>query len=178
MSDPSRPSSTPAASRFLEQVLLANFVIHLVALVTMAAVCMPGVPGATAAAPAARIAYVADHAVLWRVGWVPWHLSAAVDLLTGVALVCTRWVPRLPAVFTLLVTLAAVGVEQSGEIPWTVQGPIVAAEARDAGDVQHYLDFETPVYQRTVVWGASLYMVMALGWTWCFAAAGTWSRAP
>ena len=30
----------------------------------------------------------------------------------------------------------------------------------------------------SVVWGASLYLVMALGWTWCFAAAGTWSRTP
>ncbi len=176
MPDPSRPPAAPKAARFLEQVLLASFVIHLVALFTMAAVCMNGVPGATGADAAARLAYVADHAVLWRVGWIPWHLSAAVDLLTGVALVCTRWVPRLPAVLTLLVTLAAVGVEQSGEIPWTVQGPIRAAEARDAGTVQQYVDFETPIYQRAVVYGASLYMVMALGWTWCFAAAGTWSR--
>ncbi|HVS39089.1 MAG TPA: DUF2071 domain-containing protein [Gemmataceae bacterium] len=171
------PASSPPAARFLEQVLLASFVVHLVAIVTMAAICMNGVPDATAADGAARLAYVADHAVLWRIGWIPWHLSAAVDLLTGIAVVCTRWVPRLPAVLTLLVTLAAVGVEQSGEIPWTVQGPIRAAEARGAGEPQQYLDFEAPVYQRAVVWGASLYMVMALGWTWCFAAAETWSRA-
>ena len=128
MPDPSHPPSAPTAARFLEQVLLASFVIHLVALVTMATICLPGVPGGTGADGPARLAYVADHAVLWRLGWVPWHLSAAVDLLTAVALLSTRWIPRLPALLTLLVTLAAVGVEQSGEIPWTVQGPTRAAE--------------------------------------------------
>ncbi len=175
MPDTSRPPSAPAA-RFLEQVLLASFVVHLIALLTMAAFCLPGVPGGTGADGSARLAYVADHPVLWRIGWIPWHLSAAVDLFTAVALLSTRWVPKLPALLTLLVTLAAVGVEQSGEIPWTVQGPIRAAEARDAGHPTQYLKFENDCYQRAVVWGASLYMVMALGWTWCFAAARTWSR--
>jgi hypothetical protein len=172
-------SQYPRAARFLEQVLLANFVIHVIALVTMVTMVMPGLaglPGGTAQEAAARTRYVADHALLWRLGWIPWQLSAAVDLITGIALISIRWIPRLPALLTLLVTVLAVCVEQSGEIPWMVQGPIRAAEARAAGDVQAYLIFEADWNQRVITWGASLYMVMALGWTWCFAAAETWSR--
>src|SRR5262249_8404586 len=31
-------------------------------------------------------------------------------------------------------------------------------------------------YRAVFVWGGTLYLCMALGWTWCFASAGTWSR--
>lgn len=164
------------ASRFLEQTLLWNILIHFAAIVTMAIFLMPGIPGGTSPDNATRIQYVADHPWLWRVGWLPWHLCAAIDLITGVALVSTRWIPRGPAFLTLAVTLAAVAFEQTGEIPWTLFGPAHASQAIAANDPASYLAFEAWAFHKTAVLGASLYMAMALGWTWCFAAAGTWTR--
>jgi hypothetical protein len=164
------------ASRFLEQTLLWNFLIHLAAMGTMGLIVLHGIPGGTAAGVSGRVAFVAEHPWLWRIGWLPWHLCAFIDLVTGIALVSTRWVPKLPAVLTLLVTIAAVAFEQTGEIPWSSVGVGLAQEAVRSGDLAPYLAFERWAFQYTVVYGASLYMVMALGWTWCFAAAGTWNR--
>ena len=163
------------ASRFLEQTLLWNIVIHLWAMATMALIVMPGLPGGPLPDDASRIAYVAAHPWLWPLGWLPWHLCALIDLITGVALVATRWVPRLPAILTLLVTIAAVACEQTGELPWSTLGSNYASEAIARGDLESYLAFERDVFHKTVVLGASFYVVMAFGWTWCFAAAGTWS---
>jgi hypothetical protein len=166
----------PRAARFLEQALLWNFLIHAVAMLGMAVFLMPGMPGGTTASDSARVAYIAEHPWLWRLGWLPWHLSALIDLITGLALVCTRWVPRVPAVLTLLVTIAAVIPEQTGEVSWATRGVALAREAHQTGDLGPYLAQEARDYELAVCYGASLYIVMALGWTWCFAAAGTWSR--
>jgi hypothetical protein len=164
-------AETPRAARFLEQIMLLNFFIHLIALFTMAFVALPGVPDGTGATPLERAAYVANHPLAWKLAWLPWHLCALIDVLMGVALVATKWVPKLPAVLTLLVTCIAAVVEQSGEIPWTLQGPSLAA-----ADPARYLQLEAIWHWRVVVAGASLYLLMAWGWTWCFWAACTWSR--
>src|SRR6185295_4332325 len=39
-----------------------------------------------------------------------------------------------------------------------------------------YLRYEARIFEWTAVWGGTLYTIGALGWTWCFAAAGTWNR--
>jgi hypothetical protein len=166
----------PRAARFLEQTLLWNFLIHAVALLSMALVLMPGMPGGTAPDDEARVRYIAEHPWLWRLGWLPWHLCAFIDLVTAVALVWTRWVPRLPALLTLLVTIAAVSFEQTGELSWVTRGVELARQAQETGDLGPYLAREQRDYELAVCYGASLYILMALGWTWCFAAAGTWSR--
>jgi hypothetical protein len=162
----------PRAARFLEQTLLWNILIHVAALVTMGLLLLPGMPGGPVTDAAGRIAYVADHPWRWRLGWVPWHLAALIDVLTGVALVCTRWVPRLPAVLTLAATLCAVVPEQTGELAWSARGPALAEGAQHTGEAGPYLALEERSFHLAVVVGASLYLVMALGWTWCFAAAG------
>src|SRR5215472_9073019 len=110
----SAPSPLRAA-RFLEQVLLANVLVHALAILSMALILLPAMPGGPTKDDAVRVAFIAEHPWLWRLGWLPWHLCALVDVLTGVALVATRWVPRLPAVLTLLVTLCAAIPEQIGE---------------------------------------------------------------
>ena len=51
-----------------------------------------------------------------------------------------------------------------------------AREAAHSGDATAYLRFESWVFPIVAGWGATLYTVGALGWTWCFAAAGVWSR--
>ena len=169
------------AARFLEQTLLWNVLIHAAAIASMVLLLLPGMPGGPVADDAERIAYIAAHPWLWRLGWLPWHLAAFIDLLTGVALVGTRWVPRLPAVLTLLVTLCAVIPEQWGELAWVTRGVEMASAARGTDLLasyakSSYLELEAWYVYLAVVVGASFYMIMFLGWAWCFAAAGTWSR--
>jgi hypothetical protein len=162
----------PKASRFLEATILASFVIHGLGIVSMGLVLLRGLPGGPAGDVATRAAFVADHPWLWRLGWLPWHLSAAIDVVLALALLATPWVPLLPAWLTLLVTLAAVAPEQTGEVAWVSRGVALAR----AGDLAAYEAFEAWAYHLVVVVASSLYLLMALGWTWCFAAAGTWSR--
>src|SRR5262249_58383783 len=79
----------------------------------------------------------------------------------------------LPAWLTLAVTLCAVVPEQTGEITWVTRGVQLATEA---GDPSAYAELEARSFHLATAVGASLYIAMALGWTWCFAAAGAWTR--
>ncbi len=171
MTDPDRRSA-----RLLEQALLFTFVIHAVAMLSMAALLLPGMPGGGVADDASRVAYIAEHPWLWRLGWLPWGLTALSDLLLAVALVRTPWVPRLPALLSAAVTLLAVIPDQAGQISWMTRGVALATEAVRSGDVGPYLAFEARTFVITAAWGATLYTIGALGWTWCFAASGTWHR--
>ncbi len=165
------------AARFLEQVLLVNLGVHALALIALPLFLLPGLPGGSSATDAARVAYLASHPWLWRLGWLPWQLSALVDFLTGVALWRTPWVSRLPAAAVLVFTILAILPDQGGEALWVTRGLDLAVQAERSGDRTPYLLFEEQIYQAVVAWGASLYLCMALGWSWCFAVAGTWSRA-
>src|SRR5262245_28356587 len=128
----------PRAARFLEQTLLANFIVHGLAMLSAALLLAPGLPGGLNDDVHDRAAYLAAHPWLWRLGWLPWHLCALLDVITGVALVCTPWVPRLPAWLTLLITLSAVVPEQTGEITWVTRGVQLATEAGLTGDPSAY----------------------------------------
>ncbi len=155
--------------RLLERALLFTLIAHGVAMLGMAALLLPGMPGGTHAAVADRAAYVVGHPWAWRVGWLGWQVTAASDLLLAVALVVTPWVPRTPAVLTLLVTIAALIPDQYGQAMWT--GPGVRLTADPAA----YAAFEPHVMRLVAGWASVGYIAAALGWTWCFAAAGTWS---
>lgn len=173
---PEHPIPSPlAAARFLETTLLFNFVIHAVAMVSMALLLLPGMPGGGAPNDAARVAYIAHHPWLWRLGWFPWQVTAFADLALGIALVRTPWVPRAAAVVTTLLTLAAILPDQGGQFLWITRGVRLAQEAARSGDLGPYLAFEGPIFQAVAAYGAIGYLLGALGWTWCFAAAGTWS---
>jgi hypothetical protein len=163
------------AARFLEQVLLVNLGVHVIALVCTLLFLLPGMPGGSSD-DAGRVAYLAGHPWLWRLGWLPWQVAAFVDLLTGMALWRTAWVPRLPAAIVLIFTMLAVLPDQAGQARWVTHGLDLAAEADRSGDLTPYLHFEKQAYRAVVVWGGTLYLCMALAWSWCFAAAGTWSR--
>lgn len=160
-------------ARLLERALLFTFVIHGVAMLSMALLLLPGMPGGGTADDAERIRYVAGHPWLWRLGWLPWGLTALSDLLIGVALLRAPWIPKLPAAITMLLTVAAVIPDQAGQIAWMTRGIALAR----SGDAAAYLAYEARIFEWTAVWGGTLYTVGALGWTWCFAAAGTWNRA-
>ncbi|HTU20921.1 MAG TPA: DUF2071 domain-containing protein [Gemmataceae bacterium] len=164
------------AARFLEQMLLVNLGVHVVALIGTALLLLPGMPGGSSAADAERVAYLAAHPWLWRLGWLPWQASALVDLLMGVALWRTSWVPRLPAAAVLVFTLLAIVPDQAGQASWGTHGVELAAQADHSGDRLPYLIFEKQAYQAVICWAGSLYLCMALCWSWCFAAAGAWNR--
>ncbi len=159
-----------SAARTLERALIFTLIAHGLAMVGMALLLLPGMPGGPHAAVAARAAYVAAHPWLWRAGWFGWQLTAASDLLLAIALLVTTWVPKVPATLTLLVTLATLVPDQYGQATWTWVGTRLAAHPAK------YAPFESHVMQLIAGWGTVGYLAAALGWTWCFAAAGTWSR--
>jgi hypothetical protein len=156
----------------LERALLFTFATHGLGMLSMALWLLPGMPGGGAATDAARIHYIATHAWWWRLGWFPWQLSALSDLLLAAALLRTPWVPRLPALLTALATVAAVIPDQLGQACWITRGIALAQSA----SAEAYLAYERRIFQWTAAWGATLYCVAALGWTWAFAGARVWSR--
>ena len=167
----------PRASRFLEQTLLLSLLLHLAAMASMALVIIQGVPGGGATDDLARVTFVAEHPLRWQLGWIPWQLCTIIDIVTGLALVWTRWVPRIPALLTLAVTCAGAVIEQRGEIPWVTTGAHRAQDALRSGDLGSYLAFEHSAYRNTAILGASLYLVMVVGWAWCLAGGQVWNRA-
>ncbi len=164
------------AARFLEQVLLINLGVHALALVGTVLCLLPGVPGGSASSDGERVAYLAGHPWLWRLGWLPWQASALADLLMAAAFLRTSWIPRVPAAIVLFFTLVANVPDLTGQALWVTRGLNLAAQADRSGDLLPYLLFEKQVYRAVVVWGGSLYLCMALAWCWCFAAAGAWTR--
>jgi hypothetical protein len=168
--------ATPESSRFLERVLLFTFAVHAMAMVTMAVLLLPGLPGGGGSSDVSRITYIAAHPWLWRLGWFPWQLTALSDVLLGAALVRTKWIPRIPAAVTLIVTVIAVVPDQAGQLLWCTRGVALAVDAVRTGELARYLSFEASIFQLTAAWGATFYTLAALGWTWCFVAAGTWNR--
>src|SRR5260221_13590012 len=105
------------ASRFLEQALLVAIVCHAAAMVSMAILLLPGMPGGNNAL-SGRATYVAANPWLWRLGWLPWRLTALAGLLLSVALLRTTWSPRFPAILALLTTVVALVVEKPGQLAW------------------------------------------------------------
>lgn len=164
------------ADRFLERALLANFVVHGVAIVGMALVLAPMLPGGGEPDPVARVSAIAAHPWRFRVGWLPWQLCALVDLWFALALVRARWIPKAPAIVVLVLTIAAVVPDQYAQGMWVTRGVELAQAATNAADLTRYLAFEATVFKLTAAWGAFFYTLAALGWTACFALAGTWSR--
>ena len=160
----------PPAVPLLGRALILTLVAHGGAMLAMAGLLLPGMPGGPHAAAGGRAAYVVAHPWLWRAGWAAWQVTAASDLLLAVALVLTPWAPRTPAVLTLVLTLCALVPDQYGQARWTWAG------VRLAADPAAYAGFERHTFILVAGWGAAGYVLAALGWTWCFAAAGVWSR--
>ena len=130
----------------LEWTLLLSFVAHGAGMLSMVAFLLPGMPGGGVTEDAARVAYVAAHPWLWRLGWLPWQVTALSDLLIAVALIRTRWVPRAPAVVAFALTAAAVVPDQLAQAIWVTTGVEVARAAIARGDVAPYLELEARIF--------------------------------
>ncbi len=157
--------------RSLERALLFNFAIHGIALLGMAALLLPALPGGSDATDAERIAYISAHPWLFRLGWLPWQLCAVADLWLAIAMVRVAWIPRIPAVGVVVLTIAAVIPDQYAQAVWITEGVSLAQT-----DATAYLTLERALFPLTAGYGALGYTIAALGWTYCFAKAGTWSR--
>jgi hypothetical protein len=72
--------------------LLFFAAVHAVALLTMLLLLRPGMDAATFSA-LERARYVAENAQAWRLGWLPWQLSALSDLWVSAAFwrAALRW---------------------------------------------------------------------------------------
>lgn len=167
-------SSRPRAHGLLEAALLFTFACHGLAMLGMAALLLPAMPGG-GADDAARVAYIAEHTLRFRLGWLPWHVTAASDLVLAWALLRTPWLPRGPAVVSAILTAFAVVPDQLGQYLWLTRGVELAREAHAGGQLGAYLAYEATVFPITAGWAALLYSVGAVAWSVCFARAGAWS---
>lgn len=176
MSSTSISASDQARDRFLERAVLANFAIHGIAMVTMALVLARMLPGGGETDTSTRIRMIAEHPWLFRIGWFPWQLCAAIDLWFALALLGARWIPKVPAILSVLFTVAAVIPDQLAQALWITRGVSLATQAVQAGQFESYLAFESEIFVWTASWGAFCYTLAALGWTACFAKTPAWSR--
>jgi hypothetical protein len=167
---------TPRASLPLERALLFTFAAHGVGMLGMVLLQLPGMPGGPQPELALRAAYVATHPWLWRLGWLGWQFTALSDLLLAIALVATPWIRKTPALLTLACTLFAIGPDQYGQFRWTWYGVSLARSAVASGSYEQYGAFETHIFRLIAAYGTVGYLLAAIGWTWCFASAGVWSR--
>jgi hypothetical protein len=142
-------------------------------MLSMACLLLPMMPGGPTADDRARMAAIASHATTWRLGWLPWGLTAASDVALALAVVAWRRVPRGRAWAALLLTCAAVVPDQLAQVRWVTRGVELARE----GDLAAYLGFEHDVFRLTGGWAAVLYTASAVAWCACFAGAGAWSRS-
>jgi hypothetical protein len=154
--------------RWLERALIANFAVHGTALVAMAALLLAVLPGG-GHPDAERIAGIAAHPWWFRAGWLPWQLCAAADLALALAMLRVRWLPRAPAIAVVALTAAAVVPDQYAQAVWITRGVELAQS-----DPAAYLALERAIFPYTAGWAALFYTLAALGWTACFAQAGTW----
>ena len=160
-----------APDRSLERALLFNFAIHGIALLGMAVFLLPALPGGSDHTDAQRIAVIAEHPWQFRIGWLPWQLCAVGDLWLAVAMLRTSWLPRVPAIAVVILTLGAVVPDQYAQAVWITRGVELAQT-----DAVAYLSLEHELFPLTAGYGALGYTLAAFGWTWCFAMAGTWSK--
>lgn len=159
------------SGRWLERALLLTFVLHGIAMLSMALLLLPGIPGGPNADVAARMAYVAEHPWLWRLGWLPWQLSALSDLVVGVALLATRWMPRLPAILAIVVTLIGIVPDQGGQISWITRGIALA----QASDLAAYRPFEQDAFLAVATGGGIGYLLAAIFWSLALARTSAWT---
>jgi hypothetical protein len=149
-----------------------TFLCHGAAMLAMAVLLLPGMPGGGGGTDAERVSWIASHEGTFRLGWLPWHVTALSDLI--LALILTRN-PKIPPVLRwaqLALTFFAVLLDQGGQALWLTRG---VARAK-AGDVAGYLATEAIAFPLTGWYAALLYTLGAIAWTLSFRAAGIWSK--
>lgn len=160
-------------NRWLARALLVTFLAHGAAMLAMALLLLPGMPGGNGATDGERMAWIASHEGTFRLGWLPWHLTALSDLVLAFVLFRVPKIPRALRVAQLALTWFAVLVDQGGQALWLTRG---VAQAKE-GDLAGYLATEHLAFPLTGWYAALLYTLGAIAWTLSFRAAGVWSKA-
>lgn len=159
-------SSTRAAWS-LSRVLLANLIVHALAMLAMAALLLPMMPGG-GVSDVERIAQLAEHPWTFRIGWWPWHACAIADVWLAIVVVRSPLLPRGLGIIALLFTLIAVLLDQAGQILWVTGGLELARQAHASGELSTYLTFEAGVFDLTAVKGALGYTLATVFWVLAF----------
>ncbi len=134
----------------------------------MAALLLPGIPGSGLPSAELRLAFIAAHPLRWHLGWFPWHLCALSDLAISAALLTARWIPKRASLTTFALTVVAFGIEQYYETLWDVFAPQISAA--------NYAAFEHHVFLPVCAVAASIYALMAMGWSWSLSFLPAWNR--
>lgn len=165
----------PPDSKFLLGALVFTFLCHGAALIATLVFLLPGLPSGHNDL-AHRVSYIGQHALIWRIGWLPWQLTALSDLILAVALVRTSWISRPAAFISLGLTVTALLIEQPAEFRWTTSGVELARQAFLMQNASSYSAFESEIFRLTSYWAAFFYTLAAIAWSVCLAKAGTWNR--
>ena len=134
----------------------------------MAALLLPGIPGSGLPTAELRHAFITAHPMRWHFGWFPWHLCALSDLAISASLLTARWIPRRASIFTFTLTVIAFAIEQYYETLWDILGPRTSPS--------NYAAFEHHVFLMVCAVAASLYAIMAMGWSWSLSFLKDWTR--
>ncbi len=164
---PDDAAPLPATTRFLVVTIIVSIALHALALATMALVIQPGL--AVDQPVAERASVIATSPWLWRLGWLPWQLTAASDVAVSIALVIDR--QRRPgAVWAwacLPLTLAAVTADQWGEtvlVTSFVDAARALGPAPDAAAAAAYVELEAWTLFMTGTCANGTYTLMSIGW--------------
>lgn len=160
----------------LTWALIICFVAHGLALVGMVVCLLPALPGGGSTSDAQRVLYIATHPWLFRLGWLPWQLSAISDLLLALAMVRTPRIPRGASWFVLCMTILAIVPDQGGQALWITRGVHLAQQAQSSHDLGPYLMLERRIFSCTAGWAALLYTLAGIGWSVGLATLGAWDR--
>lgn len=151
----------PTPRSALLRALVLFVVTHGVALLTMALVLGPGMdPGA--ASVTERMAWITSHATEWRLGWLPWQLSAASDLAVCIALVA--WA-RGDVIATRF-AIAALVLEVVGAVPeqWAEWRLVTIFVEASRGDPDAWRSAWAVYAGLTGVWANFAYTAMTACW--------------
>lgn len=150
----------------LELAFWFALVTHGVGLISMALLVMPGMPGGLLA-DQARIEYLAMHPYLWRLGWLPWQLSALSDLLLAFAFTGLPSLSKTIKTLLFVATFAALIPDQCGQFLWITEGVELAkkAAAGQSASAATFLSFEQNVFVMVCGWASLFYTVLAILWT-------------
>jgi len=155
----------------VERWLMAMVWIHVAAMLAMALVLARFLPGG-GLSDAGRVLLIAEQPWLFRLGWLPWQLTALVDFVFAVTLVRARELPRAWTVAALVLTLAAIAPDQYAQAIWVTRGVELARTA----PLSEYLVWEARTFDLTAGWGATGYTLGTLVMLAAFWRGRIWSK--
>ncbi len=156
--------------RFTQGAIAFSLLAHVAALLAMVLLLDPGLDMGTTVAERAQ--WVAANPWRWRLGRLPWQITAFSDVLLSLALVSySHRLKRAKALAWLgmIVTLFSVVPDQWGEFVY-VTSYLDLARATASENLPTYLAAEAWGLQLTGTWAAGGYSVMTIFWGWTAAA--------